>query len=277
MTRDEVLKLLHVIDVNYPNWNYTDEAISELADMWAVMLAEDDAAAINAGLMNYITNDTSGFAPTIGQIRSGIRKLAEPYDDTEEAMAQLRKALGNSGYNSRAEYERLPADLQKAVGLPENLRTWSKLSTDQLEVVMSHVRKAYRNIKAQKQTAQTMQPIKNEMLETAQRRVNMLETRPAQRNLLPEQKKAPRPAQIPEEPKPREWLLKPEEKEAVIEVFNRSHERRMPLSDILISPARDRILARYIAEHGLEDLLEKIQASEAPTFGQCLEETGVII
>ena len=71
--------------------------------------------------------------------------------------------------------------------------------------------------------------------------------------------------------------LEDREKEAVIEVFNRSHERRMPLSEILISPARDRILARHIAEHGLEDLLEKIQASEAPTFGQCLEETGVII
>lgn len=275
MTREETKRILMIIQETFPSWKVEDK--QGLLDVWTMVFENDDYQAIEAGLMNYIRNDNSGFAPSPGQIRSGIRKLAEPYDDTEEAMAQLRKALGNSGYNSRAEYERLPADLQKAVGLPENLRTWSQLSTDQLEVVMSHVRKAYRNIKAQKQTVRTMQPIKNEVLETAQRRVNMLETRPAQRNLLPEQKKAPQPAQIPEDPKPREWLLKPEEKEAVIEVFNLSHERRMPLSDILISPARDRILARYIAEHGLEDLLEKIKASEAPTFGQCLEEMGVII
>ena len=159
MTRDEVKRLMMLIQVNYQMWNPADK--QALLDMWCMIFADDDAKVIELGLMNYIKNDTSGFAPSPGQIRARIKDVVKPLDETEDEIAQLRTAVSKSIYYSVREFEELSPTMQKAVGRPENLRAWAMQPTEQFEAVtLSHVRKAYRNIKEQEERLNSLKPLR---------------------------------------------------------------------------------------------------------------------
>lgn len=70
MTRDETKRILLIIKSAYPNWNSANnDDLTHTVDVWAAVLKDDDYRLIEAGLMDYIKNDTSGFAPSPGQIR----------------------------------------------------------------------------------------------------------------------------------------------------------------------------------------------------------------
>ena len=270
MTRDEVKKIVLIIKKTYPNWQEAnmkdDKTFAELLDIWAAIFRDDDYKAIEAGLFNYIQNDTSGFAPAPGQIRSGVRQMAEAYDDTEDAIAELRRALKNSNYGYREEFAALSPSLQRAVGQAENLRAWAALPTNELEsVALSHVRRAYRNIKQQEKQLRTMLPIGNEALQEARKKLNSIEQKPM------EIEQKPIPARITEERKAYEPQLTDEEREAVIDAWNRKGQR-MILTTLMISPKRDQKLREWIDREGLQEILSREARSEAQTFGAFLEE-----
>ena len=61
----------------YPNYYRSQAEIDDAINVWAEMLSEDDPQFTAKGVKEYIKNDTSGFPPSIGQIRGlakGIRK-----------------------------------------------------------------------------------------------------------------------------------------------------------------------------------------------------------
>lgn len=270
MTRDEVKKIVLITKRSFPNWNLGDEnELTETIDVWAAIFRDDDYEAIEAGLMNYIRNDKSGFAPAPGQIRSSIREMAEPYDDTEDMIAILRKAIGRSGYYYEEEFLKLPDLLKKAVGQATNLRAWSQLtSKDELEsVAFSHVRRAYRNIKSQETKLRTLDPIRNETLKEVQRKLEDTH-RPADRLMIETKKPEPR---ISGERTAYKMQLTDEERSALRTCWNRK-EGRMILTDLMISPARDRKLRGYIDQYGIDEITRREDESQALTFGQFLEE-----
>ena len=280
MTRDDVKKILLIIKKTYPSWTgLNEDELTETVDIWHAILRDDDYHAIEAGLMNYIRNDKSGFAPSPGQIRTNIIDLAEEFDDTEDAIAELRKALSNSSYGCKEEFEWLSPALKKAVGNAENLRAWAQLDKGELEsVAFSHVRKAYRNIKAQEKKIRQMDPVKDELLEDAERRARWLKMRAAAGPAL-EQK--PIMNQIEEKPvheerKPYEPQLLPEERNAIIKIWNNRETKAgllaMPMSELFFSPARDAKLREIIDRIGLREIMVRIQESEAKTFGAFIEE-----
>lgn len=128
---------------SYPN--YKPNNISETVDVWQMMLSEYTYEQISVALKAYILSDTSGFAPSIGQLVAKIQTISRPQELSEmEAWALVSKAIRNSGYNSVEEFAKLPPLVQKAVGLPDQLRTWALDENYNEQVVSSNFMRCYR-------------------------------------------------------------------------------------------------------------------------------------
>lgn len=128
---------------SYPN--YKPNNISETVDVWNMMLSEYDYNLVAMALKAYILSDTSGFAPSIGQLVAKIKTITQPQELSEmEAWALVSNALRNSCYNSVEEYAKLPPLVQKAVGLPGQLRTWAIDENYNEQVVSSNFMRCYR-------------------------------------------------------------------------------------------------------------------------------------
>ena len=90
-------------------------------------------------------SNTSGFAPAPGQIIDKIHTMTQPQELNEtEAWSLVSKAIRNSGYNSTEEFAKLPPLVQKAVGLPSQLRTWALDENYNEQVAMSSFQRAYK-------------------------------------------------------------------------------------------------------------------------------------
>ena len=144
MTREETVKIIRIMVDSYPN--YKPNNISETVDVWHMMLSEYTYEQISVALKAYILSDTSGFAPSIGQLVDKIKTVTIPQELNEmEAWSLVSKAISNSGYNSIEEYAKLPTLVQKAVGLPDQLRTWALDENYNEQVVSSNFMRCYRN------------------------------------------------------------------------------------------------------------------------------------
>jgi hypothetical protein len=146
MTREETIKLLMVIQSAYPNFKPPDKTVA--VDTWYTMLRDMDYNVVQMGLRAYITSDTSGFAPSIGQLINTIYTIQSPQELNEmEAWALVSKALRNGYYGAVEEFDNLPPLVQKAVGTPDNLRNWSQANTESVEnVIQSNFMRSYRTV-----------------------------------------------------------------------------------------------------------------------------------
>ena len=143
MTREETVKIIRIMVDSYPNYKPND--ISETVDVWQMMLSDYDYNLVAMSLKAYILSDTSGFAPSIGQLVGTIQALTQPQELNEmEAWALDCDALKNCGYNYVEEYEKLPPLVQKAVGLPTQLREWSLTENLNKDVIGSNFMRCYR-------------------------------------------------------------------------------------------------------------------------------------
>ena len=147
MIREEVVKIIRIICDSYPN--YKPHNISETVDVWTMMLSEFSYEQISVALKAYILSDTSGFAPSIGQLIGKLRVATEADDaGALSAWAMVSKALRNGYYGAEEEFEKLPPLVQKAVGSPMNLRNWSQSDLKSIEtVVMSQFLTAFKTEK----------------------------------------------------------------------------------------------------------------------------------
>ena len=149
---------------SYPN--YKPNNISETVDVWQMMLSDYDYNLVAMALKAYILSDTSGFAPSIGQLVGKIQTLTKPKELNEmEAWSLVCDALKNCGYNYVEEYEKLPPLVQKAVGLPTQLREWSLTENLNKEVIGSNFMRCYRiEVERQNEISKMPQDVR-EMLE----------------------------------------------------------------------------------------------------------------
>lgn len=143
MTREETVKIIRIMVDSYPNYKPND--ISETVDVWNMMLEEYTYQQVSVVLKAYILSDNSGFAPSIGQLVDKMQSIQQPKELNEmEAWSLVSKAIRNGGYNSVEEFAKLPPIVQKAVGLPSQLRTWALDENYNEEVVSSNFIKCYR-------------------------------------------------------------------------------------------------------------------------------------
>ena len=144
MTETEVRKLLAMTQAVYPNYNPPSREAA--VNAWLMCLSEYDNNVVMAAFKAYITTDTSGFAPSIGQLLDKLHAIQNPQELNEmEAWSLVSKALRNGYYGAVEEFNNLPPLVQKAVGSPDNLRNWSQTDTNSIEnVVQSNFMRSYR-------------------------------------------------------------------------------------------------------------------------------------
>lgn len=144
MTRDETVKIIRIMCDCYPN--YKPSNLSETVDVWNMMLEEYSYNQISMALKAYVHSDTSGFAPSIGQLINKLHEVQAPQELNEmEAWLLVGKALRNGTYGAVEEFNKLPPLVQKAVGSPDNLRNWAQTDSESIEnVVQSNFMRTYR-------------------------------------------------------------------------------------------------------------------------------------
>lgn len=144
MTRDETVKIIRIMCDCYPN--YKPSNLSETVDVWNTMLEEYNYNQISTALKAYAHSDTSGFAPSIGQLINKLHEVQAPQELNEmEAWLLVGKALRNGTYGAVEEFNKLPPLVQKAVGGPDNLRNWAQTDSESIEnVVQSNFMRTYR-------------------------------------------------------------------------------------------------------------------------------------
>lgn len=144
LTDKDARKIIAVIMVTYPNYKPIDTDLA--ATVWADAMKEYTYEQVDVALKMYIRTNTSGFAPAPGQLMEQLQSMTQPQELNEmEAWALVSKAIRNSGYNSVEEFSKLPPIVQKAVGLPSQLRIWALDENYNEQVVSSNFIKCYRN------------------------------------------------------------------------------------------------------------------------------------
>ena len=144
LKREETVKIIRIICDCYPN--YKPNNLTETVDVWNMMLSDYTYEQVSVALKAYILADTNGFAPSIGQLVDRVNTFSHPQELNElEAWSLVYKAIRNSSYNSEYEFSVLPDMVRKAVGTPNQLRTWAMDENFNEQVVSSHFVRCYRS------------------------------------------------------------------------------------------------------------------------------------
>lgn len=142
-TDKETRKIIAVLMVAYPN--YKPINIDFTVSVWTDMLSDYSYSEVDMAIKAYISTDTSGFAPAIGQVIDKIKSITTPRQMTDaEAWASVRKAISDSSYNAKDRFNELPVTCQRAVGSPAQLRMWALDASYNENVVSSNFMRCYR-------------------------------------------------------------------------------------------------------------------------------------
>lgn len=130
----------------YPN--YKPNNLSETVDVWQMMLDEYSYNQVSIALKAYVTSDTSGFAPSVGEIVAKIQLVSQPQElDGMAAWGLVSKALRNGTYGAVEEFNKLPPLVRQAVGIPDNLKNWATSDYQTIEtVIQSNFLRTYETI-----------------------------------------------------------------------------------------------------------------------------------
>lgn len=130
----------------YPN--YKPNNLSETVDVWQMMLDEYSYNQVSIALKAYVTSDTSGFAPSVGEIVAKIQLVSQPQElDGMAAWGLVSKALRNGTYGAVEEFNKLPPLVRQAVGMPDNLKNWATSDYQTIEtVIQSNFLRTYETV-----------------------------------------------------------------------------------------------------------------------------------
>lgn len=166
MTREQIQDFLAMVQATYPNFNPPNKTAA--VNAWKLALEDYEENQVHVAFKLYMQTNTSGFPPVPGQIIDKIHDMTTPQELNEmEAWSLVSKAIRNSGYNSVDEFEKLPPLVQKAVGLPSQLRAWGLDENYNEEVVSSNFIKCYRNELARQREFQKMPQNVRQLIEKA--------------------------------------------------------------------------------------------------------------
>lgn len=154
MTKQDAYQVLAILQAFYPDAfrGMTDAAVQLKVALWQEQFADEPATLVQAAVKAYVSTDKKGFMPVPGQIKEQITILRDKGGlNEQDAWELVTKALCNSSYGSVEEFAKLPADVQRAVGSHNMLRSWAAVNISELQtVIASNFKRDYRAIVAQK-------------------------------------------------------------------------------------------------------------------------------
>lgn len=140
MTKRETVELMTVLQANYPDSfrGQSESVIGAKITLWHRMFGEYPKEIVNAAAMAFMATDTKGFMPSVGQIMEQIQRLKQKDDRTpDEAWRLVYRAIRNSTYWSEEEFKKLPEDIQRFVGHPDQLKDWALMEADVVQSVIA--------------------------------------------------------------------------------------------------------------------------------------------
>lgn len=172
MTDEQVDKLLTLLQAEYPHSfsGMDDRMLALKRNLWIKEFEQDDNRIVLAAARLYMKSG-GAFAPTIGQLREKIAMLTTSGSELPEqsAWALVSKACQNGLYGYKKEFEKLPPDVQRAVGAPEQLREWARMDVETVQsVVASNFMRNYRTQQSrERELAQIPDELRNKLCEVA--------------------------------------------------------------------------------------------------------------
>lgn len=150
MNRQETGIIMDILSTAYPRFYSGPDMPNpeHIMNLWAELFAEEAVEIVAAAVKALIAGDEKGYPPHIGAVKARIRQITRPQELTDgEAWALVAKAIRNSGYDSGAEFDRLPESVRRIVGTPSQLRDWATMDSGTVHsVVASNFRSAYRSL-----------------------------------------------------------------------------------------------------------------------------------
>ena len=174
MERNEFAILVKAMKSVYSDPKFI--ADQDAFNVWYELLKDIPYDICQAAIHKYMS--TNRFPPTIADIRQFSTEIITPEQMNEgEAWGLVYKAICNSTYNSKAEFEELPKECQKAVGNPAILHEWASLDIDEVNtVIQSNFMRSYKvECKRSREYAQLPQQTK-EIINKISQQTKMLES-----------------------------------------------------------------------------------------------------
>lgn len=201
MDRSEVLKIMSVLRGAYPAFyrNIDRKEAEATVGLWEDMFKHDEYPLVAAAVKALIESDDNGYPPHIGAVKAKLRLITSGDEMTEaEAWGFVAKALRNSTYGSKEEFEKFPPVIKRIVGTPAQLREWSMMDSETVySVVASNFQRSYKVI-AQREQEIAKLPLGVKALAERLSDGKKMDTLPEKRSDLP-QKPEDKPALAPRE------------------------------------------------------------------------------
>lgn len=164
MDREDVKKLLTLLQAEYPHSfsQLDDRQMTLKVELWSKEFELDESKMVYTAT-RLLMREGREFAPTSGQIREKMQSLVEPdYLDEQQAWSLVSRACSNGLYGYEKEYRKLPPDVQRAVGRPEQLREWAAMDAETVQsVVASNFMRSYRaGVARQKEIARLPEEVR---------------------------------------------------------------------------------------------------------------------
>lgn len=171
MNREKIIDILGILKVAYPRFyaNMTKDEAEKTINLWCEMFKNDPPELVAIAVKKLITE--LQYPPTIADIKNTMYKLVDRIEDNTELWNKFIKALKNSGYNSKEEYEKLPEIVQKFVGSHERLRDYAMMDLDTINtVVKGQFLKQIDSLKIrQRENAMLSEEVKNVIMSLSNR------------------------------------------------------------------------------------------------------------
>lgn len=149
MDRTDVLKIMAVLRGAYPMFyrSISRQEAEDTVNLWEIKFRDYDYRIV-AAAVDALTDEERDFPPNIGDVKAKIRLITGSNEMTElEAWNLVSKAIRNSGYESKEEFEKLPENIRRLVGSPNQLREWCMMDSGTLHsVVASNFQRSYRAV-----------------------------------------------------------------------------------------------------------------------------------
>lgn len=140
MTKRETVELMTVLQANYPDAfkGQSDAVVGAKVALWHDMFKNHPIEIVHAAAIAFMATDTKGFMPNVGQINEQIQRMNRKDDRTpDEAWRLVYRAIQNSTYWAEEEYKKLPEDIQRFVGHPDQLKQWALMEADVVQSVIA--------------------------------------------------------------------------------------------------------------------------------------------
>lgn len=150
MTFEETGIIMDILTTAYPRFYSRADSpdMVKTLRLWAEMFASDDVALVAAAVKALIESDEKGFPPHIGAVKAKLRLITGSDELTEaEAWGIVAKAIRNSAYGAREEFEKFSPTIKRIAGSPSQLREWGMMDSETVHsVVASNFQRSYKAI-----------------------------------------------------------------------------------------------------------------------------------